>query len=84
MEQEQVSFQNRMREIEWQEQRRIEDDRAREIGLTEAQGAENRRAEQKAINRAAGQERHAIEQARITAGREAAELLARALAGDLG
>ena len=83
MEQERADFQNRMREIEWQEQRRIEDERAREIALTEAQGAECRRAEQEAISRAAGHERHAIEQARIAAGREAAELLARALAGDL-
>ena len=83
MEQERAAFQNRMREIEWQEQRRIEDERAREIALTEAQGAECRRAEQEAISRAAGHERHAIEQARIAAGREAAELLARALAGDL-
>ena len=74
MEQERVASQNLMREIEWHEQHRIEDDRAREIALTEAQDAESRRAEQGAINRAAAQERQAL---------EAAELLARALAADL-
>jgi hypothetical protein len=83
LEQRKREFDTRSRDIEYQEQRRIEYHRKHEVDLLTTQSAETRRAEQEAINRAAEDERHALERERIEAGRQAAEMMARALAGDL-
>ena len=76
-------FDARSRDIEYQEQRRIEDHRKHEVALITAQDTETRRAEQEAVNRTAEEQRHALERERIEAGKQAAEMLAQALAGDL-